>query len=87
VIGDPAAACPVRTVHGEQPQSGDRHAQRLLQMRHDRLDLGHEPAYAVPFEDVTIDGVVSHRRSSRSSASERGSRFTSQDSVAHFRRL
>ena len=40
VVGDVAVARPVGTLDREQPQDDDRHAQRPLQLRDDRLDLG-----------------------------------------------
>ena len=40
VVGDMAVAGPVGSFDTEQSQDDDRHVQRLLQMRYDRLDLG-----------------------------------------------
>jgi hypothetical protein len=40
MVGDLAVARPVGTLDREQPQDDNRHAQGLLQLRDDRLDLG-----------------------------------------------
>lgn len=64
VVGDMAIACPVRTFDGKQPQDDDRHAQRLLEIRHDRLDLG--PPRDLDMEwpnDPRARAAVRHHRS------------------------